>query len=143
TQQLAKNIYPRKNYGILTIPVVNVKEAIIAQRIERVYSKEEIIALYLNTVPFGENAFGIETAAERYFSTSPAQLSLQQAAVLVGMLKATTTYNPNKKPDRSRIRRNVVLSQMAKYKFLTTKEAVSLKALPLELKYTDLSHNEG
>ena len=143
TQQLAKNIFSRKDYGILTIPVVKTKEAIIARRIEEVYSKEEILALYLNTVPFGENAFGIETASERFFSTSPAKLTLPQAAVLVGMLKATTTYNPRTNPERSTARRNVVLSQMVRYHFLKPQEGDSLKKLPIELHYQYLSHNEG
>lgn len=143
TQQLAKNIYPRHNYGLLTIPVVKVKEAIIATRIEKVYTKEEILTLYLNTVPFGENAFGIEAASERFFSVSPIDLTTDQAAVLVGMLKATTTYNPRRNPERAAVRRNVVLSQMAKYGFLAPEQADSLKQLPITLKYKYLTHNEG
>lgn len=143
TQQLAKNIYPRYNYGLLTIPVVKVKEAIIATRIEKVYTKEEILTLYLNTVPFGENAFGIEAASERFFSVSPIDLTTDQAAVLVGMLKATTTYNPRRNPERAAVRRNVVLSQMAKYGFLAPEQADSLKQLPITLKYKYLTHNEG
>lgn len=143
TQQLAKNIYPRQNYGFLTLPVVKVKEAIIATRIERVYSKEDILTLYLNTVPFGENAFGIEAASERYFSTTPAELTVEQAAVLVGMLKATTTYNPRKYPERSAARRNVVLSQMVKYGFLSEAIADSLKKEPIQLQFKYYTHNEG
>lgn len=143
TQQLAKNIYPRRHYGLLTIPIVKVKEAIIATRIEAVYSKEEILTLYLNTVPFGENAFGIEAASERFFSSSPSDLSIDQAAILVGMLKATTTYNPRKNPERAASRRNVVLSQMTKYGFIKPELADSLKQLPITLKYKYLTHNEG
>lgn len=143
TQQLAKNIYPRENIGILTLPVAKIKEIITATRIEEVYSKEEIITLYLNTVPFGENAFGIEAASERYFSSSPADLTVEQAAVLVGMLKATTTYNPRKYPERSAARRNVVLSQMVKYGFLSPTLADSLKKEPIQLEYKYLTHNEG
>ena len=143
TQQLAKNIYSRQNIGILTLPVSKIKEIITATRIEKVYSKEEVLTLYLNTVPFGENAFGIEAASERYFSTSPAELTVAQAAVLVGMLKATTTYNPRKYPERSAARRNVVLSQMAKYDFLSDTLADSLKKEPIQLQYKYFTHNEG
>lgn len=143
TQQLAKNIFNRQNHGIFTIPVAKVKEAIIARRIEEVYSKNEIITLYLNTVPFGENAFGIETAAERFFSTTPDQLDITQAALLVGMLKANTTYNPRRHPEKSLARRNVVLSQMVKYQFLEKDSYDSLKSKPIELKFKYTSHNEG
>ena len=143
TQQLAKNIFKRQNHGIFTIPVAKVKEAIIARRIEEVYSKNEIITLYLNTVPFGENAFGIETAAERFFSTTPDQLDITQAALLVGMLKANTTYNPRRNPENALSRRNVVLSQMVKYQFLEKGAYDSLKSKPIELKFKYTSHNEG
>lgn len=143
TQQLVKNLYPRKNFGFLSIPVNKFKEAIVARRLEKIYTKEDIITLYLNTVPFGENAFGIETAAERYFNTSSEKLNVQEAAVLVGMLKATTTYNPVANPERSVGRRNTVLSQMAKYNYLTAEEADSIKTLPIKLDYTYLTHNEG
>ncbi|MDQ3392730.1 MAG: transglycosylase domain-containing protein [Bacteroidota bacterium] len=143
SQQLAKNLFPRKRMGSLTIPVSKFKEILIARRLESVYSKEEIITLYLNTVPFGENAFGIESAAERFFGKDPDQLKLEEAAVLVGMLKATTTYNPRRNPERSLQRRNVVLSQMEKYEFLTPEEAAKAKELPLTLNFKKISQNEG
>lgn len=143
TQQLAKNIFNRQDHGIFTIPVAKVKEAIIARRIEEVYSKNEIITLYLNTVPFGENAFGIEAAAQRFFSTTPDQLDIPQAALLVGMLKANTTYNPRRNPENALARRNVVLSQMVKYQYLDKERYDSLRNVPIALEFKFLSHNEG
>ena len=143
TQQLVKNIYPRQSHGRLTIPVNKVKEMIMAQRLEKVYKKDEILSLYLNTVSFGENAFGIETAANRFFTASPYDLKIQEAALLVGMLKATYTYNPRLHPEQAKQRRNVVLNQMAKYDHLSNINLDSLLALPLELKYNNQTHNEG
>jgi len=143
TQQLAKNLYPRGDFGVLTMPVNKVKEMATARRMERVYSKEEILEMYLSTVSFGENTFGIKAASRRYFNTDPQDLALEEAAVLVGMLKATQAYNPVSSPERSMERRNVVLSQMAKYGFLDASEADSLKIRPLEADYHPLPHNAG
>jgi penicillin-binding protein 1A len=143
SQQLAKNLYPRKSLGILTMPVAKFKEMIIARRLERVYNKEEILGLYLNTVPFGENVFGIRMAALRYFSTTPYAIRAEEAAVLIGMLKANTAYNPVRNPDRARERRNVVLQQMVKYGHLSASVADSLSRLPVSVRYATESHNEG
>jgi len=143
TQQLAKNLFPRQDHGLLTMPVNKLKEMIVARRIEKIYSKEDILALYLNTVPFGDNAFGIETASERFFSKNPGKLSIQEAAVLVGMLKGTTLYSPRNNPETSRRRRNVVLQQMANAGHLDTRQLDSLQASELELRYTSVSHNQG
>lgn len=143
SQQLAKNIYSRPNHGFLTIPVAKVREAIIARRLEKVYSKKEILTLYLNTVSFGDNAFGIETAAERFFSKDSDELNQQEAAVLVGMLKATHGYNPRLYPEKALRRRNVVIRQMEKYNFLTTAEADSVVQTKMILKYNRQSHNQG
>lgn len=143
SQQLAKNLFPRKSYGRITIPVSKLKEILIARRLESVYSKDEILTLYLNTVPFGENAYGIEAAAERFFNKNPDQLKLEEAAVLVGMLKANTTYNPRRNPETSRKRRNVVLDQMAKYEFISTDEAANAKELPLVLNYRKVNQDDG
>lgn len=137
SQQLAKNLYPRKDYGILSTPVNKLKEMITANRLESFYSKEAILELYLNTVPMGSNVYGIERAAGRYFDTRAADLRIEQAAVLVGMLKATTSYNPRNYPERSRQRRNVVMNQMVKYGFLEAHKADSLKELPLGLSYNN------
>lgn len=143
TQQLAKNLFPRQNYRFLSLPINKVKEAIIASRLEQIYSKEEILTLYLNTVPFGGNVFGIEAATKRFFNKSARKINPEEAAVLVGMLKATTSYSPRLYPERARGRRNVVLGQMVKYGYLPKEEADSLKALPLKLDYHYATHNDG
>lgn len=142
SQQLAKNLYPRKK-GFLAIPRAKIREARIAFELEDIYSKEELLTLYLNTVSFGEEVFGIETAAERYFNIKPKDVSVQQAATLVGMLKAPTYYNPNSNPDNSLGRRNTVINQMVKYNYLKQHTADSLKALPLDLNYKKLTHETG
>jgi penicillin-binding protein 1A len=143
TQQLAKNIYPRKSYSLFSLPINKIKEFILAKRLEKVYSKEEILVLYLNTIPFGDNTYGIKTAADRFFSTEVKDLRPEQSAVLIGMLKATHSYNPRLFPNRALKRRNVVLSQMEKYDFLTKEEKAKLQALPLKLEYNNTNHNEG
>ncbi|HYI76464.1 MAG TPA: transglycosylase domain-containing protein [Chryseolinea sp.] len=143
TQQLAKNLYPRKSFAFLSLPVNKIREIIIAKRLESTYSKDEILVLYLNTVPFGDNVYGIKTAADRFFSTSVKSLTADQAAVLIGMLKATHTYNPRIFPDRAKQRRNVVLSQMQKYDFITLEEKKSFQEKPLGLRYNKITHNSG
>ncbi len=136
SQQLAKNLYPRKNYWILSMPVNKIKEAIVASRLEDVYSKNEILSLYLNTVSFGERAFGIATASQRFFSKKPSELNIEEAATLIGMLKATSTYSPRKNPEKSKNRRNVVLQQMAKSGYVSEDKLAEIQSRPLDLKYT-------
>ena len=143
TQQLVKNLYSRKKYAILSLPINKVREMVIAKRIEKVYDKNSIIALYLNTVPFGENIFGIEAASQRFYSVPVKAITTGQAAVLVGMLKATYSYNPRIFPENARNRRNVVLSQMEKYGKITELEKESLTAAPIELKYNKITHHTG
>lgn len=143
TQQLAKNLYPRRSYAFLSLPINKIKEMILARRLERAYSKDELLVLYLNTIPFGDNVYGIKTAAERFFSKPVRQLSTDESAVLIGMLKATHTYNPRIYPERALIRRNVVIGQMRKYGFVTEEEKATLQAKPLNLHYQRLSHNAG
>ena len=143
SQQLAKNLYPRRHYWLLSTPINKLREMIIARRLEKVYSKSEILELYLNTVPMGGDLFGIERAARRFFNTSADSIQTEEAAVLIGMLKATTTYNPRLNPERSRQRRNVVLNQMAKYGYIPPAQADSLKNRPLKLKYRYETHNDG
>lgn len=144
TQQLAKNLYKirgESSKGLLGfIPGVGVlinkmKEWITAVRLEKAYTKEEIITLYLNTVDFGCNSFGIKTAAKTYFDTSPDSLRIEESAILVGLLKATTTYNPKINPNNSKERRNVVFGQMVKFNIISQKEADSLSLLPINLKF--------
>jgi len=143
TQQLAKNLYPRSDYGVLSMPVNKVKEMITARRMERAYTKDEILEMYLSTVPFGENTFGIKAAGRQFFNKNPQELKLEEAAVLVGMLKATYSYNPVRNPENAKRRRNVVLDQMSKYEFLTPVLTDSLKELPLVADYHPLPHFAG
>ncbi|WP_019038703.1 transglycosylase domain-containing protein [Psychroflexus tropicus] len=123
TQQLAKNIYGRTSYGLMSIPVNKLKESIVAKRFESFYSKQEILELYLNTVPFSGNTYGIESASQLFFNKSASDLNLQEAATLVGTLKANHSYNPRLFPERSQLRRDVVLSQMQKYGYISKNEA--------------------
>lgn len=143
SQQLAKNLYPRADHNIQLMPIIKLKEMITASRLERIYSKQEILTLYLNTVSFGEDIHGIESAAQQYFSNSATQLSIEQAATLIGMLKAPTYYNPRLYPQRSEERRNVVITQMEKYEYLTPEEADSLKQIPLRIQYHSSAHYAG
>ena len=136
SQQLAKQLYPRQQYDLLGMVKVKLREMVIASRLEDVYGKRELLGLYLNTVPFGEDAYGIEVAAHRFFDKPAADLSLQEAAVLVGLLKANTTYSPRAHPDRSLGRRNVVLDLMAKNGSIEAPVADSVSQLPLELHYS-------
>lgn len=143
TQQLAKNLYPRKNYWFFSLFINKMREMIIARRLENVYDKNAILTLYLNTIPFGDNTFGLEAAAQRFFSVHTKELSVGQGAMLIGMLKATYSYNPRLFPEQALQRRNVVLSQMHKYKLLPGHDIDSLKALPVTLKYNKITHHEG
>ena len=143
SQQIAKNLYPRKSFGPLTMPINKLRESIIAYRLEKLYTKDEILTLYLNTVPFAENTFGIGVASERFFSKPPIKLKVHEAATLVGMLKANNSYNPRKNPERSLERRNVVIDQMLKYNYISVGEAKLYKAEPLNLTYNLITYNEG
>ncbi len=142
TQQLAKNMFHMrgtKNSGLLSkIPgfsmlITKSKEWIIATKIEMVYDKDDILTMYANTVDFGNNSYGIKTASKTYFDTTPKELRTEQAAVLVGMLKATTFYNPILNPENSMSRRNVVLANMERLGDLTVSQRDSLAAIPLRL----------
>ena len=143
TQQLAKNLFPRKTYAILSLPINKVREMIIAGRLEDVYSKDEILLLYLNTIPFADNTYGVKTAADRFFSTEVKDLTIDQSAMLVGMLKATHSYNPRLFPVRATERRNLVIAQMAKYDFISEAESKTLQAKPLVLDYNNVAHHSG
>lgn len=143
SQQLAKNLFPRKDFGILTLPVAKVRELLIALRLEKVYSKPEILELYLNTVSFGENTYGIETASLTFFSEDPASLRIEQSALLIGMLKGSATYNPRLKPEAARERRDLVLNQMYRYNYLDKQQLDSLQKIPVKLSYMKLDHVSG
>ena len=152
TQQLAKNMFRmRTNYstGLLgMIPgvrmlIVKSKEWIIATKLEMTHDKNEILTMYANTVDFGSNAFGIKTAAKTYFNCSPKDLTVEQAAVLVGMLKATTYYNPLTHPENSLRRRNVVLSNMVSHGDMTRADYDSISKIDIKLNYSVESNYDG
>lgn len=152
TQQLVKNMFKvRSQYstGILGyIPGVKLlimksKEWITAVKIECFYSKEEILTMYLNTVDFGSNAYGIKTASATYFRTTPQEINYEQAATLVGLLKATTTYNPRLNPKNSLKRRNIVLENLMKNRVINQAEFDSLKQIPIKLDYSVESNYDG
>jgi len=149
TQQLAKQLYPRDTAKLsaftrtLRLGVSKFKEWQTAVKLEKSYTKEEIIAMYLNKYDFLYHAIGIRSAARVYFNTTPDSLNIQQAAVLVGMLKNSSQFNPVRFPDRMLSRRNVVLSQMAKYGYIEPAVADSVKKLPLEIDFRMEDHNTG
>ena len=143
SQQLIKNIFGRKQYKHLSTPITKVKEMIAAYRLEQIYTKEEILTHYLNTVPFGDNTFGIASAAEHFFNKQPKNLSISESAVIIGMLKANYTYNPRLFPDNSLRRRNVVINLMVKNDYLNEAESIPIKKQPLDLNCKGLNEEEG
>ncbi len=143
SQQLAKNLYPRMRLGFLTLPVGKTKEIFTAARLESIYSKEDILTLYLNTVPFGEDIYGIEMAARRFFGKKSKQLNPAEAATLVGMLAANTAYNPRINPERSIKRRNIVLKRMKEHGVLSENEYLKWKQSKIVLNYRRIDHNTG
>lgn len=144
TQQLAKNLFPREKKSKLGIVYSKFKEWIVAAKLEHNYSKSEILTMYLNTVDFGSNAFGIKTASKTFFDKAPSELTVEEAAVLVGLLKAPSTYNPVRNPENALARRNTVLSQMLKYDYLTQEQFDSISAIPINMsRYSPQTHNEG
>jgi len=143
TLQLAKNLYGRKDYGYLSIVVNKVRESIVAQRIEEIYSKQEILTLYLNTVPFPDNTYGIESASQKFFNVETRALSLAQSATLIGSLKANHSYNPRLFGERAQLRRDVVINQMLKYGYITANKANEAKQNKIELDYQYFAPNQG
>lgn len=143
SQQLAKNLYPRQSYPVLNLPTNKIRELFVARRLENIYTKDELLNLYLNTVPFGDNVYGIKMASKLFFNKKPKNLRIEESAVLVGMLKGNTLYNPRINSERSRERRNVVLGQMVKYGYLSERDAKNLQAKPIKLDYQKQGHNEG
>lgn len=143
TQQLAKNLFPREKMSKFQLVIRKIKEWIIAVRLERNYTKPEIMAMYLNTVEFGHNSFGIKSAAKTFFNKIPSQLHTEESAMLIGMLQAPSRYSPVRNPENAKNRRNTVLSQMAKYNFITQSAYDSLSKLPIKLNFKAEDHNEG
>jgi penicillin-binding protein 1A len=144
TQQLAKNLFPREyNQNIFELAFRKFKEWVIAVKLEKRYSKEEIIAMYLNQIDFLNLAVGIKSAARVYFSTTPAELDYLQSAMLVGMVQNPSYFNPLRRPELVQQRRNVVLSQMVKYGYLPQAVADTLMPKPLGLQFQRVDHNIG
>ncbi len=143
TQQLAKNLFPRGNGGFFYLSADKFREMIIARRLESMYSKDEILELYLNTVSFGEDVYGISMASNRFFNKTPAELSIHEAATLTGMLRATSWYNPRRNPESAIQRRNLVISQMQRYEFITAEEAELARRMPISTNYNRLTDSEG
>ena len=145
SQQLAKNLFKmrdlNKNHGMI---VTKLSEWVTAVKLEHTYSKQEILTMYFNTVDFGSNSFGVKTAARTFFNKTPDELDVDEAAILVGLLKAPTTYSPVLHPDRCKQRRDVVLSQMNRYGYLSDEDFEKYKEKPIDMShYTPQSHNEG
>lgn len=143
TQQLSKQLYSPSADNVMERLFQKPIEWVIAVKLERYYTKEEILTMYLNKFDFLNNAVGIKTAAYTYFGCQPRDLKVEEAAVLVGMCKNPSLYNPLRRKERTTGRRNVVLDQMRKAGYITQAECDSLQALPLELKYHRVDHNEG
>ena len=150
TQQLAKNLFPRDT-SIYSNPfsrngklvLAKLKEWITAVKLEYNYTKEEIIAMYLNIVPYGSNAFGIKSAAQTFFNKLPSEVSVEEAALLVGVVNAPTKYSPVRNPERALTRRNTVIDRMEANGYLTRTQRDSLKQVPITLDYHPISHNMG
>lgn len=150
TQQLAKNLFPRdttRNSSKLArgakLAITKFKEWITAVKLERNYTKNEILAMYLNIVEYGNNAFGIKSAAKTFFNTVPDSLKIEEAALLVGVVNAPTRYSPVRNPESSLQRRNVVLGQMMKYGYLARNEYDSIVKIPINLNFKEQDHNQG
>lgn len=150
TQQLAKTLYPREDMegkgklaAKLTMVGVKFKEWITAVKLERDYTKEEIVDMYLNSIFFGSGAYGVKSASETFFGKQPIDLKIEEAALLVGMVNKPTRYNPVLNPDLSLARRNLVISKLLRSNYITKTECDSLTALPIELNYQVLDHNAG
>ena len=145
TQQLAKNLFPRNpNANVFQLVFTKFKEWVVAVKLERNYAKSEIISMYFNTVDFGNMSQGIKSAAKTYFDKNPIDLNLEESALLVGMLKAPTYYSPRRNPDNALGRRNVVLSQMRKYKFIDKETCRTSQEKPIDMSRFKLQdHRSG
>ena len=150
TQQLAKTLYPRREvnsripgWSKVVMVWTKLKEWITAVKLERNYTKEEIIDMYLNSIFFGSNAYGVRAASETFFAKQPADLTVEEAATLIGMVNKPTRYNPALNPERALVRRNFVIGRMAKAGFISKHDADSIKQVPIVLSYQVQDHNAG
>lgn len=151
SHQLAKNLFRirRNSEGLLSeVPIIGMiiiktKESIMAVRLEKAYTKKEILKMYLNTVEYGSNSYGLKVAAKTFFDTTPDSLNLQQSALIVGLLQNPSLYNPVRNPNNALKKRNQVLGKLHKYEMITAVQLDSLKELPLDLNYAVENHNKG
>ncbi len=143
SQQLAKNLLHERSRNIVQRIIQKLQEWVIAVGLERNYTKEEILRMYFNTVHLSSDIYGIKSAANTFFNVEPNELNIEQGAVLIGMLKGSTKFNPKRNPELSKKRRNVVLGQMERYEYISKAELDSIQDLDLELDYLKLDHNEG
>ena len=145
TQQLAKNLFPRgENLSTPKLVLRKFQEWITATKLEHNYSKEEIVAMYLNTVAFGHNTFGIRSAASTFFDKNPKDLSIEECALMAGVVNAPTRYSPIRNPERSLGRRNLVLKKMAENGFITEAECDSISLIPIDMTHFNIKdHNSG
>lgn len=145
TQQLAKNLFPRgENLSTPKLVLRKFQEWITATKLEHNYSKEEIIAMYLNTVSFGHNAFGIRSAAKTFFDKSPKDMNVEECALMAGVVNAPTRFSPVRNPERSIARRNLVLSKMAENGYITQAECDSISLIPIDMTHFNvMDHNTG
>lgn len=144
TQQLAKNLFPRERRSKFGLVLMKFKEWVLASKLERRFTKKEILTLYFNTVEFGNNSFGIKIASKTYFGKEPVDLTVEESATLVGLLKAPSFYNPRRHPERSKNRRNVVMRQMVKAGYITDEDYTTLAETDIDLSnFRMLDHNTG
>ena len=150
TQLLAKTLYPRQDVSskipgvsIIKMVWIKLKEWVTAVKLERSYTKDEIMNMYMNAIFFGSNAYGIKAASQTFFAKAPSELTVEEAATLVGMVNKPTRYNPVLNPDKSLVRRNFVISQMEKAGFISKEECDSIRQVPIALSYQIQDHNAG
>ena len=150
TQQLAKTLYPREDVSsripgvsIMKMVWIKLKEWVTAVKLERSYTKDEIMNMYMNAIFFGSNAYGIKAASQTFFAKAPSELTVEEAATLVGMVNKPTRYNPAINPDKSLVRRNFVISQMEKAGFISKEMCDSIQQIPITLSYQIQDHNAG
>ncbi len=143
SQQLAKNLFPRKSNSTLSLPIMKLKEWVLAVKLERNLTKNEIITMYLNTVPYGDNVYGIKNASLTFYNKMPDEVTVDEAATLVGMLKGNTYYNPRRNPKKSKERRNTVMKLMVDHNYLSEAQYDSLKDKETPLDYHKIDYHDG
>src|SRR6516162_2956612 len=141
TQQLAKYMLGQGSHNKFLRMIEKLKEWITAIRLERNFTKEEILALYLNAVPFGDNVYGIRNASRTFFQKEPDQLTVDESAVLIGMLSGNNLYNPRRNPKAAIERRNIVINRMVEENYVSAADATVLKSKPIDLNYRKLDEN--